>query len=51
LRPRRWAISARVALSPFDSCSRPLICARNIRFSATRYSLRRSSSWLTFPLM
>ena len=30
----RWAISAKVRFAPPDSCSRPLIWARRIRFSA-----------------
>ena len=30
--------------SPSDSCSRPLILARRMRFSAARYPLRKGNS-------
>src|SRR5215510_4533560 len=47
----RFPISARVLRSPSLSRSRPWICFRKIRFSATKYSLRRKSSSSTEPVI
>src|SRR5262245_19870754 len=49
--PNRFPISARVLRSPSLSRSRPWICLRKIRFSATKYSLRRKSSSSTEPVI
>jgi hypothetical protein len=50
LRPNRWPISASVARSAFESCSRPLNWAVRIRFSVTRYSFCANSSLSTVPV-
>jgi hypothetical protein len=44
-------ISAKVRRSVSQSCTRPLIWSRKMRFSATRYSIRRRSSSSTDPVM
>ncbi len=41
----------KVARSGFVSWNRDGNFARRIRFSAARYSFRRSNSWLTEPVM
>ena len=41
----------RVFFSESESSKRPLTCSLRMRFSATRYSLRSSSSWSTVPVM
>ena len=50
LRPSCLPMCARVRRSPSVSFNRPGICARRMRFSATRYSLRRRSSASTEPV-
>ena len=41
----------RVAFSASERCTRPLIWALRMQFSATRYSFRKNNSWSTVPLI
>lgn len=49
--PNRVPSSATVGRSPSVSRTRPVIYFRNMRFSATRYSLRNNRSWSTGPVI
>ena len=49
--PSFWTISASVVRSPSVNRTRPVIWWRRMRFSITRYSLRRSSAYSTVPVI
>jgi hypothetical protein len=50
-RPSRWPISPRVARSPSESFKRPFNWPLRTRFSAAKYSLRKSNCWSTVPVI
>jgi hypothetical protein len=45
LRPSPWPISPSVARSPSETLRRPFNRPLGIRFSAAKYSLRKSNRW------